>query len=149
MLSQKSMGAIAPIAPLYWQPCLVFLIFFSDVIRKDDNITALIAILHGDCHTSKEIQILMNHSDLWLKVNNLDFTKTPVIKSHPKGKVEKTLYDIRIENGKLASAKVSSNPIEVKSVQITQGMTLSIYSFEYRNYWNRSRPCIILDSKIP
>ena len=20
---------------------------------------------------------------------------------------------------------------------------------EYRNYWNRSRPCIILDSKIP
>ena len=72
----------------------------------------------------------MNHSDLWLKVHSLDFTKTAVIKSHPKGKVEKTLYDIQIENGKLSSIKISSNPIEVKSVQVPQGMSLSNYNFD-------------------
>ena len=105
-------------------------ILISDIIRKDEKITALIAVIHGDCHTSKEVQILMNHSDLWLKVHSLDFTKTAVIKSHPKGKVEKTLYDIQIENGKLSSAKVSSNPIEVKSVQVPQGMSLSNYNFD-------------------
>merc|ERR1711973_47976 len=93
---------------------------FLHLTRKDEKITALIAVIHGDCHTSKEVQILMNHSDLWLKLHSLDFTKTAVIKSHPKGKVEKTLYDIQIENGKLSSIKISSNPIEVKSVQVPQ-----------------------------
>jgi len=32
---------------------------------------------------------------------------------------------------------------------MTDVKILSDVDLKYRNYWNRSRPCIILDSKIP
>ena len=101
---------------LYSYTC--FLI--SDVLKKDDKIAALIATIHGDCHNAKEVQMLLNHSDLWLKVQSLDFDKTVMIKSHPKGKVEQTIYDIQVENGKLIGAKISSNPNVIKPVQVVE-----------------------------
>ena len=82
-----------------------------DIVRKDEKIPALLVTIHGDCHIAKDVQILMNHSDLWLKIHCLDFKRTAMIKSHPKGKLEHSLYDLLIESGQLIGAKISSNTV--------------------------------------
>ena len=100
--------------------------YITDILRKDEKIVALIATIHGDCHTVKNMQLLLNHSDLWLKVQDLDFSQTVMIKSHPKGKIEQKLYDIIVENGKITGAKISSNQDVIKTVQVAEEKDESI-----------------------
>lgn len=70
----------------------------------------IVAIVHGDCHESKVVQIVKNYTDLWIQVKRHD--EMTVIKSHPKGKIE----TYTIKDGKKISenaAKVEAKPEEL------------------------------------
>jgi len=109
--SSSNVVILNSLTPMLLENSLKHVLQFLHIVRKDEKITALIVTIHGDCHSAKVVQILMNHSDLWLKIHSLDFKRTVMLKSHPKGKVEHSLYDILIENGQLIAAKISSNPV--------------------------------------
>ena len=85
-------------------------------MQSTEDITGFIATLHGDCHDHQDVKVLMNHSDLWIRVNNNDYKNTSVIKFHPKGKVETFTYDLKVENEQLVSGSV---PLKTKPASIS------------------------------
>ena len=98
------------------------------------------ATIHGDCHQRPTLNILKNHSNLWLKVTSTNFKRTEFQKNHPKGKVEKILYDFEIDFNnhencwKLCSVKPSliSNKVENSGQEIAEAEILPSSTFNLK-----------------
>lgn len=70
----------------------------------------MIAVVHGDCHSSTDIDTLQCHSDLWLKIANADYSRTCLTKTHSRGKVERQTLDITVKNREMVAATSSKSP---------------------------------------
>ena len=85
------------------------------MIKSNEEYPQTIATLHGDCHDARDIEVMMKYSDLWIRVKSLTLENVEVLKSHPKGKVEKWTLDFSIENQRFV--RCSSSVKQVQAVQ--------------------------------
>ena len=113
---------------------LTHFIFAAILASKSEFVFATI---HGDCHPVPTLNILKNHSNLWLKVTSTNFKRTEFQKNHPKGKVEKILYDFEIDftenRWKLCSVKPSSISNTVENLrQIDEAEILPSSTFNLK-----------------
>jgi hypothetical protein len=75
-----------------------------------DKVKKIIATIHGDCHLISEVESLVNHVDLWIRIQSADFTRTSVIQNHKSGKMSKSFIDVTVDlpTAKLIGAVKSS-----------------------------------------